>query len=127
MPRDWDQIAREWEVGKKNPDALMAGSLYHGHTFLRLTYLRGYENFIMDMADDHPKLPALLDMVGQFNLRVVQHFMSMGPAMMTYAEDLGMQFGPMLSPGHFRKYIKPIYDKIMAPARQANVPDLYAQ
>jgi len=30
-----------------------------------------------------------------------------------------MQKGPMVSPGHFRKYIKPIYESLMGPAREA--------
>jgi uroporphyrinogen decarboxylase len=38
---------------------------------------------------------------------------------MGYAEDLGMQVGPMLSPEHLRKYIKPSYQRLMAPAREA--------
>jgi uroporphyrinogen decarboxylase len=34
-------------------------------------------------------------------------------------EDLGMQVGPMLSPEHLRKYIKPSYERLMKPARNA--------
>lgn len=30
-----------------------------------------------------------------------------------------MQVGPMLSPGTFRKYIKPSYQRLMGPAREA--------
>ncbi|MBC8230383.1 hypothetical protein H8E77_12625 [bacterium] len=30
-----------------------------------------------------------------------------------------MQVGPMLSPKHFRKYIKPSYQRLMSPAREA--------
>jgi len=30
-----------------------------------------------------------------------------------------MQLGPMLSPEHFRKYIKPVYERLMAPALEA--------
>ena len=41
---------------------------------------------------------------------------------MEYPEDLGMQVGPMLSPEHFRKYIKPSYTKLMQPARDAGIP-----
>jgi uroporphyrinogen decarboxylase len=32
---------------------------------------------------------------------------------------LGMQIGPVLSSIHFRKYIKPSYQRIVAPAREA--------
>jgi uroporphyrinogen-III decarboxylase len=38
---------------------------------------------------------------------------------MSYPEDLGMQVGPMLSPEHFRRYIRPSYHRLMAPAREA--------
>ena len=37
--------------------------------------------------------------------------------MVAYPEDLGMQNGPMLSPSHFRRYIKPSYQRLMKPAR----------
>jgi uroporphyrinogen decarboxylase len=35
------------------------------------------------------------------------------PDMMSYPEDLGMQVGPMLPPELFRKYIKPVYERIV--------------
>jgi len=38
---------------------------------------------------------------------------------MRYPEDLGMQVGPMLSPEQFGRYIKPMYERLMTPARQA--------
>ena len=41
---------------------------------------------------------------------------------MSYPEDLGMQIGPMLSPTHFRRYIKPAYQKLMKPAVDAGIP-----
>ena len=41
---------------------------------------------------------------------------------MEYPEDLGMQVGPMLSPEMFRRYIKPAYQRIMQPARDAGIP-----
>ena len=34
-------------------------------------------------------------------------------------EDLGMQIGPMISPGLFRKYIKPLYQRMLKPVREA--------
>ncbi|MBQ7384620.1 MAG: hypothetical protein IJV72_07530, partial [Clostridia bacterium] len=37
-------------------------------------------------------------------------------------EDLGMQVGPMIPPEHFRKYIKPSYERLMKPARDAGIP-----
>jgi len=47
--------------------------------------------------------------------------LQIGVDMMCYAEDLGMQIGPMLSPDNFRKYIKPIYQRMMKLARDKGV------
>jgi uroporphyrinogen decarboxylase len=96
-----------------------AGSLEHGHAFLRLSYLRGYERLLLDMADGDDRLWRLIDMVETFSVGIVQRYVDLGVAMMRYPEDLGMQLGPMLSPRHFRTYIKPIYEHLMAPAQKA--------
>ena len=50
------------------------------------------------MEDEEPDLDELIDMVEQFNLSLVRHYCSLGVDVMGYAEDLGMQRGPMLSP-----------------------------
>lgn len=115
---DWPQVGegirRAQAAGR-----LTRGSLRHGHTFLTLTYIRGYENLILDMADGEPRLAELIDMVEAFNLAIVERYMSLGVEWMGYPEDLGMQVGPMLSPAHLRRYIKPTYQRLMAPAREA--------
>lgn len=98
---------------------LKQGSLRHGHTFLTMIYLRGYEAFIFDMVDHVPQLEKLIEMVEDFNLALVEHFIALGVEWMNYPEDLGMQNGPLLSPGLFRRYIKPTYQRLMQPARQA--------
>jgi uroporphyrinogen decarboxylase len=117
-PIDWSaietQIRRIRDAGK-----YAVGSLEHGHTFLRLGYLRGYERLVYDMMDADPRLRRLIEMVEAFNMRVVQRYIDLGVTMMRYPEDLGMQRGPLLSPGQFRQYIKPVYERLMAPARAA--------
>jgi hypothetical protein len=96
-----------------------AGSLEHGHAFLRMSYLRGYEKLLLDMADGDKRLWRLIEMVEEFSIKIVQRYVDLGVAMMRYPEDLGMQLGPMLSPEQFRTYIKPIYEQLMAPALEA--------
>lgn len=98
---------------------LKMGSLDHGHTFLRATYIRGYENVLYDMEDEEPRLMRLLEMIEAFNMTVVRRALDLGAEWMGYPEDLGMQVGPMISPALFRKYIKPIYERMMQPAREA--------
>jgi len=96
-----------------------AGSLEHGYAFLRLSYLRGYENLLFDMADGDKRLRQLIEMVESFSVEIVHHYIDSGVAMMRYPEDLGMQVGPMLSPEHFKTYIKPLYERVMASAHEA--------
>ena len=71
------------------------------------------------MVDEKPELLQLIGMVEEFNYQFVMKWMELEPDMMSYPEDLGMQVGPMLSPGHFRKFIKPLYQKLMQPARDS--------
>ena len=95
------------------------GGLEHGHTFMTLMYLRGYENLILDMADGDSRLSRLIAMVTDYNTAIVNRTIGLGVEWMSYPEDLGMQVGPMLSPEHFRMYIRPSYERLMEPARRA--------
>lgn len=115
-PARWDQIARASRKAKAR-GRLANDGLQHGHTFQTLADIRGYENLMLDMADEEPRLYELIEMVEDFNMGIVQHYIELGAEWMSYPEDLGMQVGPMLSPEHFRKYIKPSYQRLMAPAR----------
>jgi len=117
-PIDWRDI-KEKIANIRHNGEIPVGSLEHGHAFLRLSYLRGYEQLLYDMADGDRRLRRLIEMVEAFSLGIVQRYVDLGAAMMRYPEDLGMQRGPMLSPAHFRAYIKPVYERLMAPARQA--------
>ena len=117
-PANWDRIS----TGSRKPRAvgrLGNDSLQHGHTFQTLADIRGYENLLFDMADDEPRLGRLIEMVEEFNLAVVNKYIEIGAEWMAYPEDLGMQAGPMLSPGQFRKFIKPSYRRLIKPARDA--------
>ncbi len=115
---DWDSVGERF-AGARKAGGIAHASLPHGHTFLTLCDLRGYENLLLDMADSDERLLRLIVMVGEFNLSVVRRFLALGATWIGYPEDLGMQVGPMLSPEYFRRYIKPVYQHLMAPAREA--------
>ena len=118
-PIDWAAVK---ESIRQTPDRLHMGGLRHGHTFLQLCDLRGYQNLLFDMADEEPRLWDLIEMVEHFNAGIIAHWLDCGVDVMTYAEDLGMQFGPMLSPEQFCKYIKPSYQRLMRPAKERGLP-----
>ncbi len=107
----------EWTKANGN---LAKGALRRGHTFMTLTYIRGFENVSFDMMDEDHRFMALLKMIEHFNLFQVQRYVDLGVDWMGFPEDLGMQHAPMLSPKYFGKYIKPVYDRILAPALDAD-------
>lgn len=113
---DWEKTKEELS---RTSDRLRVGGLRHGHTFLQLCDIRGYQNAIFDMEDEEPRFRQLIQMIEDFNLAIVRHYLECGVDVMSYAEDLGMQTGPMLSPKQFRTYIKPVYERLMRPAREA--------
>lgn len=114
-PIDWEKEKASIEQQRRRGEFVGRG-LRHGHTFLQLSDIRGYENLMFDMADEEPRLAELLDGIEQFNLAIVRRYLELGVDQVSYAEDLGMQVGPMVSPAHFRKYIKPSYMRLMKPA-----------
>ena len=115
-PHDWGKTAERYARCRRE-GLLREGGLRHGHTFLQLCDIRGYTNLMLDMMDNEPRLTRLIRMVEEFNLGVVTRCLQLGAEWMSYPEDLGMQTGPMISPDLFRTYIKPSYERLMAPAR----------
>ncbi len=120
-PIDW-AAARESIQGRRRRGECVAAGLRHGHTFLQLSDLRGYANLLFDMADEDPRLWALIEGVEAFNHEIIRRYLDIGVDLVTFPEDLGMQSGPMLSPTDFRKYIKPSYKRMMRSAQDKNVP-----
>lgn len=71
------------------------------------------------MVDEEPLLDDLICRLEEFNLAQIRHFLKADVDIVRIPEDLGMQVGPMLSPDHFRRYIKPSYQRMIGLARQA--------
>ena len=115
-PIDWAQ--EETRIAKEKADGhFITRGLRHGHTFLQLCDLRGYDNLLFDMADEHPMLGDLIEKLEAFNAHIITRYADLGADMLSYPEDLGMQRGPMLSPSTFRTWIQPSYRRLMAIAR----------
>ncbi len=117
---DWESVRRsmaeKWERG----EILMAGT-EHGFLFLRLWYLRGFENVMMDMATGEPRLQKLIDMIVEYTEYQVQQYLDMGVDVFGFAEDLGAQKASVMGPRMFERWIAPAYRRLMAPCRQRGV------
>ena len=119
-PVNWKEVSKKLKKDKAAKEFTIGG-LPHGHTFLRIQDIRGYENFIFDMCDEIPEIFKLIEMVEEFNYAYIGRWLELEPDMISYPEDLGMQVGPMLSPDQFRKFIKPSYQRLMKPVRDKNI------
>lgn len=93
----------------RDEDRLVRFELPHGHTYLRLQDLRGFENLVYDMMDDDPRLWKLIDLIEKINLSVIDRYLALQPDILGIPEDLGAQDRLAISPKLFRKYIKPSY------------------
>jgi uroporphyrinogen decarboxylase len=90
----------------------------HGFMFLRLTYLRGFEECMIDFAEEPPELQRLIDLVRDYNISEVEDYLSANtPDIVYFGDDLGMQTSLPISPEKWRKYLKPAFRSIYAPCK----------
>jgi len=92
----------------------------HGFMFLKLTYLRGYEEMMIDFAEEPPELQMLIDVVLEHNLREIEELMKKPlPPIVYFGDDLGIQRGLPIAPEKWRRYLKPCFAAIYKPIRDA--------
>jgi len=118
-PVDW---AANLENVRKTKEAggLTHGGLPHGYLFMRLYYLRGFENLMEDVATGEPRLQRLIDILVEQNLVIVQQWLSAGVDIMEFAEDLGTQKASCIGARHFARWLTPAYSKLMQPAHESS-------
>ncbi|MBD3177579.1 MAG: hypothetical protein GF320_20605, partial [Armatimonadia bacterium] len=97
----------------------------HGFMWLRLGDLRGFEELMVDFAEEPPELQRLIDIVRDYNRGEVQRmlagFNGNRPDMMYFGDDLGMQTALPISPPKWRKYLKPAFAAIYAPVKEKGI------
>ena len=94
----------------------------HGFMYLRLGDLRGFEELMLDFGEEPPELQMLIDTVLQYNLRQAQlRLASLGEPgqIVSFGDDLGTQHALPVSPAKWRRYLKPCYERIYRPFRDA--------
>ena len=120
----WDRQPADWECARQRVEEARSkgyvamGGPPHGFLYMRLTYLRGFENLMLDVATGDPHLPKLIEVVQQHNRVLVDQWLTLGVDVLSFGEDLGSQRSSILSPAQFRRWIAPAYRELMLPARQ---------
>ena len=96
--------------------------LPHGFMYLRLAYLRGFEELMIDFAEEPPELQMLIDTVLRYNLGQIRRRLTAiagSGTIVTFGDDLGMQRSLPISPEKWRRYLKPCFRQIFTPIKDA--------
>ena len=95
------------------------GHLPHGFMYLRLLDLRGFEEAMIDFAEECEELQILIDKVADYNCLQVEASLSKYKKgdLIIFGDDLGMQNSLAISPEKWRKYLKPAFSRIFAPVK----------
>ena len=115
------EAARKRVQAQKKRGRLVTAGTEHGFLFLRHTYLRGFENAMLDYALDEPRLADIYRMILDYWMPFVRHHVKRGVDVMAFAEDLGTQEATIVSPEDFRRWIKPAYAELMKPCKDNGV------
>jgi uroporphyrinogen decarboxylase len=119
-PVDWEQVRAGVARARANGH-LTSGGLAHGFLLMRMYYLRGFENLMLDFATENPRLDDLIALVSRHNRVIVDQYVAMGVDMVDFGEDIGTQTASLISPKHFHQYIMPAYQSLMQPCRDAGI------
>lgn len=111
----WDQVPKRIEATRRREQAVW---LWVDRLYERLHFLRGYENLMVDFMTGEPKLDALIEMIVESNLRLVEKLSEFKPDVIGFGDDLGTQNALMMSPDIFKKYLAPSYKRMFGAAKK---------
>ncbi len=97
----------------------------HGFLFLRLADLRGFEELMVDFAEEPPELQMLIDGVPRYNMRQRELWLAKHASdgkIFWVDDDFWMQHALPISPEKWRTYLKPCYRALYQPVRAAGHP-----
>ncbi len=117
---DWDQARREVARARQE-GKLTLGHVEHGFFYLRLTYLRGFENLMLDIAGRRPELHELIALVADYWAEVVRRWVEIGVDIVIFGDDLGHQNSLPMHPDRWRELVLPTYRRLFALCREHGV------
>lgn len=121
--RDWEEEKKRIEKEKKEGKVSSAG-VEHGFFYLLLTYLRGFNNFMLDIGLGEPRLKKLIELITDYWKKVVKKLIELKPDIIYFGDDLGHQNTLPIRPEKWRELIKPSYKEIFSICRKEGI-DVY--
>jgi len=119
-PTDWSANRRAAaEMARSDGPMNCWMGLDHGYHLLRLEYLRGFENLMIDLVDQPPQLQRLIEMVHGFNKALVARWLKTDVPMLALPEDLGASSTSMIGPPLTRRWVLPYHRELHGMAHTA--------
>lgn len=87
--------------------------------FNQATFLRGFDNFMMDLCVDRDRVERILDMVFHFENGLIEQAIQLPIDCVAFADDWGTQKGLMVSHDLWREVFRPRYADQFARVRHA--------
>jgi hypothetical protein len=91
---------------------------YMPNIFERMQFLRGNENFYMDLAYGDSRVIKLRDMLQEYYLEQMEMWCKTPIDSVHIADDWGAQFSMLISPEMWREYFRPVYKQYCDMAKQ---------
>lgn len=82
--------------------------------------LRGYERLLSDFVLNPDLADCILDLPYRFHLEAAKKLVRMGVDMIWIGDDVGMQTGMLMSPRHWRRYLKPLMANFISELKAIN-------
>ena len=117
---DWEEMREKFKEIRKE-GKVVSGFVEHGFLYLLLTYLRGFENLMIDIAEERKELEELINKITDYWIEVVKRWIDLEVDVIYFGDDLGLQKSLPIKPSSWRKYIKPAYKKIFSFCRENQV------
>lgn len=95
---------------------------YAGSIFEQMHSLRSFEDVVVDIYQDTPEMNRLADRLVDHWLNWMRRAVALGADGVSVGDDFGTQQAPIFSPAVWRRFFRPRYQRLFAPARQAGIP-----
>jgi hypothetical protein len=115
VPRDWAGLQRNIQENQQRKYLSGPGERF----WERVHFVRGYQATMLDLADDSSRITRLIDLVLEYNFKLIDHALTYDVDGLGFGDDWGEQNRLMVSPEMWRRYFKPGYREMFQRVRRA--------
>ncbi len=114
-----EEVRRRFaDAFSENPEDKFKLAFVGGWVFNDARYIRGMENYFMDMGLYPEELNRLHETIASYYEEIIRAAGEAGADGMFFGEDMGTQQGLLFSPDMFRTFFKDLYARLLGMARE---------